>query len=204
MVVYSTVQYGVLIATTYRHHSPISGEAFRVRDEADGVPFGVHVEQPDHREPRLADERGDPAPRARGRRAARRHQRGRTAGEEGQEQGKDGEVGQLPRRAGERDPLLQLELRLIGARHGRQRASRPDDGFFLVPSQHSSTREPQENTDGTSWYWYVIVYIYIDDTLADKVLVSSFAWHIMVDSPIYNIFNLSFFSSIGAVIGRHI
>lgn len=50
----------------------------------------------------------------------------------------------------------------------------------------------------------MIVYIYIDDTLADKVLVSSFAWHIMVDSPIYNIFNLSFFSSIGAVIGRHI
>jgi len=114
-----------------------------VRIEADRVPFGVHVDEPHHREPRLADERGDPAPRARRRRAAAagHHQRGHTVSEEGQEKEENGEVGQLPRRAWERDLLLQLQLRL-DARHGR--AGR----LVTITTQlylRTSTGEPQEN-----------------------------------------------------------
>lgn len=70
------------------------GEAVGVRLEPDGVPLAVHVEEPQEREPRLAEERREPAAPARRRRAAgAAQQRGGTVGEEGEEQGEDDEVG---------------------------------------------------------------------------------------------------------------
>ena len=69
------------------------GEAVGVRLEPDGVPLAVHVEEPQEREPRLAEERREPAARRRRAGAGAAQQGGGTVGEEGEEQGEGDEVG---------------------------------------------------------------------------------------------------------------